>query len=56
MTPEKAAALHLVASGFHRGLFIDSGSQISLVGFFRNFDGYVHAVVFNHCENKRPMG
>ena len=39
MALEKAAAGKLITPGFHRGLFIDSGCQISLVVFSRNFHG-----------------
>ena len=52
MAREEAAALHLIAPGFQRVRFIDSGRQIGLVVFFRNFDGYVYAVVFNDGKDK----
>ncbi len=48
MAREKTAAFHLIAPGFQRVLFIDSCREIGLVVFFRNFDGYVHGVIFNY--------
>ena len=48
MARQETAALHFVAPGFQSVLFIDSGCQIGLVVFFRNFDGYVHAVIVDY--------
>ena len=56
MPCEEAAALHLIATGLQRGLFIDSSCQIGLVVFLRNFDGHIHAVVLNYSKRKRSVG
>jgi hypothetical protein len=47
MTGEEAAALHLVASGFEKRIFLDACGLFTLVIFFRNFDDNILPVVFN---------
>lgn len=55
MTLEKAAAFHLVTTGFEGRVFIDSSGQISLVIFFQNLNSYVFAVIFNDVKNERSI-
>ena len=56
MPREKAAALHPISARFHRILLINPGRQIGLVVLFRDFDGYVHPVVFNYREDEGYIG
>src|SRR5438270_14083179 len=53
---EESAAPHLVATGLEGFFFSHTCFKVTPVVLFRNLNNHVLAVVFNHGEDKRPMG